>query len=150
MARPRQPIDLIAAKGKKHLTKAEIEERKNAEVKAPDDNIRSPSYLDGDLKEEFDRIAKELIRVKIMSNLDQDALARFIIARKMYVKVTQEMLTETDYLFNKDIVGIQDKYFKQCRAAASDLGLTISSRCKLVIPKNEEEDKPKSKWDAYK
>ncbi|AND83520.1 phage terminase small subunit P27 family [Clostridium tyrobutyricum] len=150
MARPRQPIDLIAAKGKKHLTKAEIEERKNAEVKAPDDNIRAPSYLDGDLKEEFDRIAKELIRVKIMSNLDQDALARFIIARKMYVKVTQEMLTETDYLFNKDIVGIQDKYFKQCRAAASDLGLTISSRCKLVIPKNEEEDKPKSKWDAYK
>ncbi|MBV4426556.1 phage terminase small subunit P27 family [Clostridium tyrobutyricum] len=150
MARPRQPIDLIAAKGKKHLTKAEIEERKNAEVKAPDDNIRAPSYLDGDLKEKFDRIAKELIRVKIMSNLDQDALARFIIARKMYVKVTQEMLTETDYLFNKDIVGIQDKYFKQCRAAASDLGLTISSRCKLVIPKNEEEDKPKSKWDAYK
>ena len=150
MARPRQPIDLIAAKGKKHLTKAEIEERKNTEVKAPNDNIRAPSYLDDDLKEEFNKIAKELIRIKIMSNLDEDALARFIIAKKMYINITRKMLEDANYLLDKDIVSIQDKYFKQCRSAASDLGLTISSRCKLVIPKNEDEDKPKSKWDRYK
>ena len=151
MARPRQPIDLIAAKGKKHLTKAEIEERKNTEVKAPNDNIRAPSYLDDDLKEEFDKIAKELIRIKIMSNLDEDALARFIIARRMYIEITREIMAHpTTLLMDKDVIGIQDKFFKQCRAAASDLGLTISSRCKLVIPKNEDEDKPKSKWDAYK
>ena len=29
MARPREPIDLIAAKGRKHLTIAEYVERKN-------------------------------------------------------------------------------------------------------------------------
>ena len=34
MARPREPIDLIAAKNKKHLTKAEYENRKNSEKKA--------------------------------------------------------------------------------------------------------------------
>ena len=28
MTRPRQPIELIQAKGKKHLTKAEIQSRK--------------------------------------------------------------------------------------------------------------------------
>jgi len=151
MARPRQPISLIEAKGKKHLTKAEIEERKNTEIKAPNDNIRAPSYLDGDLKEEFNKIAKELIRIKIMSNLDEDALARFIIAKKMYINITRKMLEDANYLLDKDIVSIQDKYFKQCRSAASDLGLTISSRCKLVIPKTEDEnDKPASKWDRYK
>jgi len=150
MARPRQPISLIEAKGKKHLTKAEIEERKNTEIKAPNDNIRAPSYLNYDLKEEFNKIAKELIKIKIMSNLDEDALARFIVARKMYTETTKRMLEDPELLFNKDIAGVQDKYFKQCRSSASDLGLTISSRCKLVIPKNEDEDKPKSKWDRYK
>ena len=30
MARPREPVDLIAAKGRKHLTIAEYVERKNA------------------------------------------------------------------------------------------------------------------------
>ncbi|MEC0352493.1 P27 family phage terminase small subunit, partial [Bacillus subtilis] len=38
----------------------------------------------------------------------------------------------------------QDNLFKQCRQASSDLGLTISSRCKLVIPKKDD-GKPKSK-----
>jgi len=150
MARPRQPIKLIEAKGKKHLTKSEIQERENIEVKAPDDNIRAPSYLDDNLKEEFYKIAKELIRIKIMSNLDSDALARFIIARKMYVEITQRIIEHPDtYLMDKDIIGIQDKFFKQCRSAASDLGLTISSRCKLVIPKNNDKDKPKSKWESW-
>lgn len=49
MARPRQPTDLIMLKGKKHLTKKEIEERKEKEIKAPADKIEPPSYL-GELK----------------------------------------------------------------------------------------------------
>jgi hypothetical protein len=32
----------------------------------------------------------------------------------------------------------QDRYFKQAQAAARDLGLTISSRCKLVAPVRDE------------
>lgn len=30
MARPREPIDLVKAKGRKHLTKAEYEQRKKS------------------------------------------------------------------------------------------------------------------------
>ncbi|MFS1511918.1 hypothetical protein VQL36_05705 [Chengkuizengella sp. SCS-71B] len=41
----------------------------------------------------------------------------------------------------------QDKYFSQCRAAASDLGLTISTRCKLVIPKQEVKEQTKLEKD---
>ena len=33
MAGQRQPIELLKAKGKKHLTKAEIAERENNEIK---------------------------------------------------------------------------------------------------------------------
>lgn len=145
--RPRQPISLIEAKGKKHLTKEEIAERKATEVKAPNDKIRAPSYLDKDLKKEFNKIAKELKEIDIISNLDIDALARFIIARKLYIEITQQLVEKPSLLLDKDTVGIQDKFFKQCRSAASDLGLTISSRCKLVVPKKEE--KPKNKFEKF-
>ena len=35
----------------------------------------------------------------------------------------------------------QDRYFKQAQTAAAALGLTISSRCKLVAPVKEEAPK---------
>jgi P27 family predicted phage terminase small subunit len=138
MARPRQPIDLLLYKGKKNLTKKEIEERKSTEVKAASDKVKAPTYLPKELKKEFKKIADELLSIGIITNLDVDALARFLIAKKLYLELTQMLLEDPNKLLDKDLVGTQDKLFKQSRAAASDLGLTISSRCKLVIPKKEE------------
>ena len=45
MARPREPVDLIAAKGRKHLTIAEYVERKNAEIAAPADKVKPPDFF---------------------------------------------------------------------------------------------------------
>ena len=104
--RNKQPINLIMAKGKKHLTKEEINNRKTAEIKAPSDKIRAPSYLDKDLKREFNKLAKQLKEIDIMSNLDIDALASFIIARKLYLEVTQKLIANPDALLDKDLVGI--------------------------------------------
>ncbi|MEM1494203.1 phage terminase small subunit P27 family [Bacillus velezensis] len=159
MARPRQPVDLLLVKGKKNLTKQEIEERRAQEVKAPNDKVKAPSYLPKDLKREFKKRADELKNIGIMTNLDVDALARFLFAQKQYLEMT-EVLLETPItalvedddgnkfeVANKtysDLLINQDKLFKQCRQASSDLGLTISSRCKLVIPKKDD-GKPKSK-----
>jgi P27 family predicted phage terminase small subunit len=44
--------------------------------------------------------------------------------------------------------GLQDKYFKQCRAAANDLGLSISARCRLVVPKAQEKP-PENKFNKF-
>ena len=146
MARPKQPISLIQAKGKKHLTKSEIEERKSKEVKAANDKVEPPSYLPETLKKEFRRIASELIKVEIMTNLDCEALARFVVSEYNYQKVTKKMLktgVDNDKYFN--YILMQDKLFKQSRQAASDLGLTISSRCKLVTP-TKQDDKPPNKF----
>ncbi|MEH6848573.1 phage terminase small subunit P27 family [Bacillus pseudomycoides] len=163
MARPRQPIDLLVYKGKKNLTKQEVEERKSQEIKAPNDKIKAPTYLPKDLRRKFKKISDELVQIGIMSNLDVDALARYLISEKMWWKVTETLLdtspikTETfiksdqdgnavesieEVISNDVYTGLlvnQDKLFKQCRQAASDLGLTITSRCKLVIPKGGEE-----------
>ena len=74
MAGQRQPIELVIAKGRKHLTKSEIEQRKSTEVKAPADNIKPPSNLNKEQKKEFKKISKQLIELEIMSNLDCDSL----------------------------------------------------------------------------
>lgn len=148
VARPRQPTDLLILKGKKHLTKKEIEERKNSEIKAPADKVEAPSYLPKKLQEEFNRIAGELIDIGIMSNLDTEALARFLIAEYQYQKVAKKsikMSPENDKYM--DMLLKQEKLFKMARQAASDLGLTISSRCKLVVPKKEE--KPQNKFAKF-
>ncbi|MGE6628997.1 P27 family predicted phage terminase small subunit [Bacillus altitudinis] len=168
MARPRQPVDLLLVKGKKNLTKKEIAERREQEIKAPDDKVKAPSYLPKDLKREFKKIADELKNIGIITNLDVDALARFLFAKKLYLQVTEQLLergpmkkvivrnldkegnviSEDEKLVPNDdysdLLINQDKLFKQCRQASSDLGLTISSRCKLVIPKKDD-GKPKSK-----
>ncbi|WP_412679124.1 phage holin family protein [Brevibacillus laterosporus] len=68
---------------KKNLTKAEVEQRKAQEIKEANDKVKPPSYLPKDLKKEFKKIASELLHIGIMNNLDVDALARFLCARKM-------------------------------------------------------------------
>ena len=144
MAGQKQPIDLLLIKGKKHFTKKEIEERKATEIKAPSDKVKPPAYLPSNLKREFKKIADELMQIGIMTNLDVDALARFLIAKNMYVKISSQLI-DLDPLSEKfeTLIAHQDKFFKQSRQSAMDLGLTISSRCKLVIPKNDE-DKEKT------
>lgn len=139
MARPKQPIELILAKGKSHLSKREVEERQQTQVKAKCDNVKAPDFLPKDLVPEFDDISKQLMELEIFSNLDVDTLARYLIAKKLYEKYTDLLLTDAE--FNDKIVNAQDKYFKQCRLSASDLGLNISSRCRLVIPKKENKKK---------
>lgn len=162
MARPRQPIDLIAAKGKKHLTKAEYEERKNAEVSAPCDNVKPPAYLSKKEKEKFTEIAEQLIDIGIMSNLDCDVLARYVRANTEYEKVTRQLSKIKFMPDKKSVVSaeaqiaeqtgqynylqkIHMRLEKQCNADARELGLTISSRCRLVMPKKEE-TKPENKF----
>ena len=144
MGRPKEPIALVQAKGKKHLTKAEIEKREKEEVKVDLKDVKVPDYLPENLIKEFNEIAYKLIHIGIMTELDEDSLARYLLAKQQYLRYTNLLnkamnrgnLNEVD-----KIMSIQDKAFKQCRACASDLGLTIASRCKLVIP--ESEDAPK-------
>lgn len=162
MARPREPIDLIAAKGRKHLTNKEYEERKNTEIIAPADEIKPPNFLLKKEKEKFYKLAKQLIDLKIMSNLDCDVLARYIKAESEYIKITkqlqkirftsdkeidepEEIQIERQYGRYNYLSKIQNRLMKACNENARELGLTISSRCRLVIPK-EKDKKPENKF----
>ena len=144
MARPRQPIELIEAKGKKHLTKAEIETRKKSELKVNLKDITIPNYLPKKLKTEFKNIANKLLIVGVMTELDEDCLARYLLSKQSYLQYTNMLNNATcqNEISGMDkLMSMQDKAFKQCRASANDLGLTIASRCKLVMPTVEEKTK---------
>ena len=149
MAGPRQPTALVELKGKKHFTKTELEERKNAEVTAEADNIAPPDYLTEKQAGEFLALADELKRCEIMTNLDCDALARFVVARSDYadyVKLMRSIPKTVDNLQElKEADKLKRGAFLDCNTAAKELGMTISSRCKLVVPKKEE-SKPINKF----
>lgn len=176
MAGQRQPIELVAMKGRKHLTKAEIAARKNSEVVAPNDKVRPPSYLTSELKKKFRKLAKELLEIKLVANVDCDALARLLIAQEQFIEVTAQIRetplmmeipvykTQVDPDTGKEemvqvgtrqavngererLMIIQDRCMKQCRQGAGDFGLTVSSRCRLVVPKKEET--PENKFSKY-
>ena len=141
MGNPKQPIALIQAKGKKHLTKAEIKEREATELKVDLLNVKPPEYLPENLANEFNEIAHKLLHIGIMTELDEDCLARYLLAKQAYLQYTtllNKAIKNNKVLEMEKLVSMQDKAFKQCRTSANDLGLTIASRCKIVIPKVEE------------
>lgn len=155
----REPIDLIIAKGKKHLTKEEIAERRNSEINIDDyKNVKAPRYLSKKQKNEFTEIATKLVDIGIMSELDEDCLARYLIAKDNYLKFTKLLNTamknkaskqykenaEMQRILSLDIEAYliqQDRAFKQCNTCADKLGLTITSRCRLQVPQAPEKPK---------
>lgn len=150
MAGQRQPIELVVAKGKKHLTKAEIEERRKSEIKPLTDEICPPGYLTKKQKEEFNKISAQLQKLKIMGETDVDAVARYVIANSYYINAVKKMKSreiKNDPELFEQWLKIQEKAFKQARICATDLGLTISSRCRLVVPAT---DKPPEKENKFK
>lgn len=155
MAGARQPIELVLAKGKKHLTKNEINERLSSEVQPCTDDIVAPSYLTKTEKNRFNKLAGQLQKIKIMGETDVETLARYVTAQALYEQAVKD-LRKAQRERPKDAVALAltdwaellekldkrvDRYHKQATTSASKLGLTITDRCKLVVPVKEDEPK---------
>ena len=144
MSKRRKSVNLHLLEGNKNrLTKEEIQKRQEHEesMKGYTDKIQAPSYLTPKQQEEFDELATELVRLEIFNNLDVDNLARYIDSRDQYIKIVR-LLRKTKFDEFDDYAKIQrtkNSLFTECRQLATDLGLTITSRLKLVIPKTDDE-----------
>ena len=157
MPRPREPIALVVAKGKYHIGKEEIEKRQAEEVNAPSDEIVPPAFLTTQAqKDHFMKLAYELKRIEIVANIDCELLGRYILAQDAWINATREvrkLLGKKNMLDNLETIEklsrLQDRYFKQCHNCARELGMTISSRCKLVVPKGTKEEKPVNKYSKF-
>lgn len=138
MAGKRQPTDVVIANGRKHLSRAEEAERRAGEVKvSPAKTAKPPKWLLEELKPDFRRLGKRLIAAGLYTELDTDTLGRYLVAQHQWELATDEVekaLAEIDPEEAEDWSRIQDRYFKQTRACANDMGLTMTSRCRLVVP----------------
>lgn len=158
MAGARQPIQLVIAKDKKHLTKKEIADRLSSEVAPCTDDLSAPKYLSAAEKTRFKKIASQLEKLGILGETDTETLARYVVAQGQYEKITKELRTllkkspdakSEEYpeqlavwiAMQEKLAKLQNRYFTQAQTAAAALGLTISSRCKLIAPKTEEAPK---------
>ena len=163
MSGQRQPTSLVLAKGKKHFTKDEVVERLAREVQPCTDDIAAPSYLTAKQKKTFYKIAQQLQKLNIMGETDTGALARYVTAQELYEEAVKDLrklakdrprevekednpadyykALQLYYAILESATKRQNRYFKQAQTAAAALGLTISSRCRLVAPVVEEKPK---------
>lgn len=178
MGRNKESVDLILAKGRSHhLTKQDIEDRKSQEVPVIADNIRPPGFLTTKKQRtKFSEIAKALTEMKIMGNADCDMLGRYIICQEDWERygklgrkisagieklVAESLETgagdEEDAIEKKikkatahlsEYERLRSEAFKKCQECAQLLGMTITSRGKITIPKKEEKPKD-NKFDRF-
>lgn len=149
MPGPRQPTDVVKAKGRKHLSKAEEAQRRagEAQVERPK-TVKVPKWIPEDLKKEFRTLGRKLLAAGLYTDLDADTLGRYLVAQHQYILAAQEAgqaLSRRDQEGADDWGKIQERYFKQARNCANDMGLTVTSRCRLVVPdapQKGEEDNP--------
>lgn len=150
-----------------HYTKAELAQKAQSLAAAGEfKDIQAPKYLNRAQVLKFYDFSYKLLSIG-MTELDEDTLARYIIANDLYTKYAKELQAITtmpaadkwraiQYIENEDLhkllakiiektklddkatlQKLMDVQFKECRACASDLGLTISDRCKLIVPEQE-------------
>lgn len=138
----------------KHITKNEMKNRLAHEnrMRGPTEEIIAPPYLTAAQKKEFYELAEELLKLDIFSELETDVLARYLDSKYQYIQLVKDMrkikptLPVEDEEGNTHIVAnsnhgklvrSKNMLFNECRAAATDLGLTINARLKLVFPNND-------------
>ena len=149
MPGPRQPLEVIEATGRKHLSKSERAQRAASEPRSsePVKRLNPPAWLPKSQHCEFRRVAREIVRLmpQMVSRSDTETIATYCMARQEWLTATARAnaaLASGDLSAAQGWAQIQDRYFKQVRACANDLGLTVSSRCRMVVPVKDDIKNP--------
>lgn len=144
MSAPRKSVKDLRESGSRHYPKAELKERESREVHAlPTDTLAPPVYLPGSLVGQFHALAAKLRRMGALTELDADALARYLVAESNYIKATNKLTAALNAGNARDAdrwSAIQDRFFRQCRAVGADLGLTAPGRSRMTLPPAPPED----------
>lgn len=136
----RQPTAVIKANGRKHLSKAEEAERLAHELHVPPpETVAPPKWLGKKHHAEFCQLADTLANLGLYTDLDQDVLAQYLQCRERWLnadKQAAKAIRAKDEKTAASWTGIQGSYFKQARQCAEAMGLSVTSRCRLVVPQS--------------
>ena len=131
MPGPRQPTDVLKANGRKHMTQAEEDARRDKEVHVPPpERAEPPAWLMKRFHREFQEIGEILRLAGLYAELDRDVLGQFLVSRDRWVRADKL----ASAAMAREWTGVQSSYFKQCRQCAEAMGLSVSSRYRLVVP----------------
>ena len=140
MPAKKKPVAVLKAEGSRHYTKDELEERAAREIQPPEtEAVKAPNYITGSLLKEFNKLAPVLVKMGVLSSVDGDVLGQYLIAKQQYVSATNHV---TMALRNGQLSDVekwstvQDRFFKQCRRCAQELGLTVSARASILLPQS--------------
>lgn len=150
------PVDLIEAKGKsKPVSREERERRRDAELHLASEmhECEPPAFIlgDEDRTARFHELASMLMRI-MPDNFgapDADCLGRYVVAQSQFEAFTERIdkamrAKSPDYKDMRRLQLMQSDAFMRATKTASELGLTVTSRCKLVVPgdgrKDEDDD----------
>ncbi|ATF25055.1 phage terminase small subunit P27 family [Brochothrix thermosphacta] len=141
----------------KNYTKEEIESKQEIENKLHafeklDSNIKPPHYLDTMGKNEWNRVVPLLQDLPI-SNLDYHLIAQYCNWYSVWRKSWQDVKKNKATLIEENSSGIKTKKINpdftvmekattQLMRISNELGMTISSRMRLVDVSEDEEDDP--------
>lgn len=140
MARPKKLLDNQT----KHLTKAEIQQREYEEslIRIDAKNIQAPSWLKGKIaKAEFNRLAKLLLEIEVVNELDITSLAVYCENYERLIQVTKELETE-ELIINGRInpkMKLKLQLQDELRKLGNELGINLSARLKFASVKVQEE-----------
>lgn len=143
MARPRKLLNAQSG----NLTTEQREEREQEEkILYNYEKLDFSYYPSGLLREafpEWDRIGAYIGDLPI-SELDMSAMIRYCNYTHLYAQATEQvnMMGAVDPETGKanPWVAAMNSYSKELKAATNDLGLTINSRMKLVLPAEKEKE----------
>ena len=134
----RMPTAVVEANGRKHLSKKEKAERLAAEVHAQaPETVTPPKWLAKKLHKEFLEIAGKLVELELYAELDRDVLAQYFVCRERWLeadKLAAKAIRAKDEKLAREWNSVQSSYFKQARQCAEAMGMSVTSRCRLVMP----------------
>jgi phage terminase small subunit len=149
MGRNAQRVDIILANGKsKHLTKAEIERRNEAEVKLGKSDlgrIKAPDYIKNDIIafKQWEKLIKDYKEAagnghEILTTTDVDALAKYCVTYSEYLSLIdrRRRVDEIDYVSFRD----DSKKIKGTKRDSMNETLRLDAVLKLESAINKKHD----------
>ena len=113
----RQPTQVLEANGRKHLTEAEKDARRDREVHVPPpDEVAPPKWLPKRLHGEYREIGEILRAAGLYAELDRDVLGQYFLSRERWLRADKRAgaaIRAGDEKLAREWTGIQGTYFKQ-------------------------------------
>lgn len=141
-------VPINVNKGNMSNTERKAREKAEARLRTGTTKVKPPRWLSKEAKKEFRRLAKMLIELDLIDNLDVDLLAVLANTIVAYQEVSATLAQDgriIEYtnkagatnIVSHPAVAQQKQLADQIRMLANEFGLTPSARAKLALPRGD-------------